>query len=185
MKNRRQLRQSTSFEMDVEGPHVGNDQPRQNSSAAAASKGSSGNALNARVVYVAAVATMLLITVVCVSMIVLYERNSDVTHSVDAWRDDLPAEQKQWFDEGMAELKRALKATLNTRRAKNVVLFVGDGMGVSTVTATRIYKYGEGGLLAWERFPNVGVLKVHFSVSKRIRLTQVCRIGRRTATTNR
>lgn len=185
MKNRRQLRQSPDFEMDVEGPHIGNDQPRQSAADAAAGKGSSGNVLNARVVYVAAVATMLLITVVCISAIVLYERNSDVTHSVDAWQDDLPAEQRQWFDEGLAELKRALKARLNSRRARNVVLFVGDGMGVSTVTATRIYKYGEEGLLAWERFPNVGVLKVHFSVLKRVRLTHVCRIGRRTAATSK
>lgn len=141
--------------------------------------------MNARVVYVTAVVTMLLITVVCISLIVVYERNSDVTHSVDAWQDDLPAEQKQWFDEGMEELKRALKVKLNTRRAKNVILFVGDGMGVSTATATRIYKHGEGGLLAWERFPNVGVLKVHFCVLKQIRLIQVYPIGRRTATTNK
>lgn len=28
----------------------------------------------------------------------------------------------------------------NTNRAKNVILFVGDGMGVSTVTATCIYE---------------------------------------------
>lgn len=31
-----------------------------------------------------------------------------------------------------------LKLTPNTKRAKNVILFVGDGMGISTVTATRI-----------------------------------------------
>ncbi len=55
--------------------------------------------------------------------------------------------------------------------AKNVVLFVGDGMGAQTVTAARIYKgqkggedvtdkNGEGEELLWERFPAVGLSKV-------------------------
>ena len=53
------------------------------------------------------------------------------------------------------------------RRPKNVVLFVGDGMGLNTVTAARIYKgqsrqgvSGEEASLAWERFPSMGLLKV-------------------------
>ena len=45
-------------------------------------------------------------------------------------------------------------------RAKNVILFIGDGMGVSTVTAARIFDgqsqgmTGEEHWLAFERFPN-------------------------------
>lgn len=31
------------------------------------------------------------------------------------------------------------------RRARNVIFFVGDGMGVSTVTATRVYSVGVAG----------------------------------------
>ena len=31
--------------------------------------------------------------------------------------------------------------------AKNVIFFLGDGMGATTVTAARIYKYGEGDIL--------------------------------------
>jgi alkaline phosphatase len=34
--------------------------------------------------------------------------------------------------------------------AKNVIFFLGDGMGPTTVTATRIYKYGEAGKLNME-----------------------------------
>jgi alkaline phosphatase len=34
--------------------------------------------------------------------------------------------------------------------AKNVIFFLGDGMGPTTVTATRIYKYGEAGKLHME-----------------------------------
>ena len=38
-------------------------------------------------------------------------------------------------------------------QAKNVILFVGDGMGVSTVTATRIYSVGVDGELVMDQFP--------------------------------
>lgn len=52
-------------------------------------------------------------------------------------------------------------------RAKNVILFIGDGMGVSTVTAARIYDgqsrggSGEENLLSFERFPNVALVKTY------------------------
>ena len=54
----------------------------------------------------------------------------------------------------------------NTNVAKNVILFVGDGMGISTVTASRILKGqmqgkpGEETVLAWEEFPHVALSKV-------------------------
>jgi len=37
--------------------------------------------------------------------------------------------------------------------ARNVILFVGDGMGVSTVTATRVYSVGIDGALTIDQFP--------------------------------
>ena len=51
--------------------------------------------------------------------------------------------------------------------ARNVVLFIGDGMGVTTVTALRIFDgqsqglQGEEHTLAFERFPNVALVKVY------------------------
>ncbi len=54
-------------------------------------------------------------------------------------------------------------------RAKNVILFIGDGMGVATVTAARIFDGqsrglpGEEHLLAFERFPNVALVKTYNS----------------------
>ncbi len=51
--------------------------------------------------------------------------------------------------------------------AKNVILFIGDGMGVSTVTAARIFDgqsqgmSGEEHWLAFERFPNVALVKTY------------------------
>ena len=47
-----------------------------------------------------------------------------------------------WLTTGREELYRSVEktSTLNEGVAKNVILFVGRGMGVSTVTASRIYK---------------------------------------------
>ncbi|MBB5518435.1 alkaline phosphatase [Amphiplicatus metriothermophilus] len=52
-------------------------------------------------------------------------------------------------------------------RATNVILFVGDGMGVSTVTAIRILEGqmrgepGEENMLSWETFPHVALSKTY------------------------
>jgi alkaline phosphatase len=52
-------------------------------------------------------------------------------------------------------------------RAKNVILFIGDGMGISTITAARIYdgqKRGEPGeenSLSFEKFANVALVKTY------------------------
>ena len=57
--------------------------------------------------------------------------------------------------------------TPNTGRAKNVILFVGDGMGISTVTAGRIYEGqkrgvdGESNVLAMERLPYAALSKTY------------------------
>ena len=51
----------------------------------------------------------------------------------------LPATQtdSQWFKDSAANV--VAKAQVDTKKtAKNVILFVGDGMGVSTLTAARI-----------------------------------------------
>ncbi|MEY4836615.1 MAG: hypothetical protein RLZZ475_474 [Pseudomonadota bacterium] len=52
-------------------------------------------------------------------------------------------------------------------RAKNVILFIGDGMGISTITAARIYEAqkrgetGEENVLSFERFPNLALVKTY------------------------
>lgn len=79
-----------------------------------------------------------------------------------------------WRQQGRDALARALdrvaraaEAAAAPRAARNVVVFIGDGMGVSTTTAARIYKGQkegrvgpEGASLVWERFPSVGLFKV-------------------------
>ena len=71
-----------------------------------------------------------------------------------------------WQKQAQDELKRAKNLKPNIGVAKNVILFLGDGMGVSTVTAARILqgqlqnKTGEESLLSFETFPYVGMSKV-------------------------
>ena len=57
----------------------------------------------------------------------------------------------------------------STKYPKNVILFIGDGMSLPTVTAARILKgqkylnvSGEEQYLTWERFPESALLKVRF-----------------------
>lgn len=76
--------------------------------------------------------------------------------------------RRQWFRDG----ERAVQASKRLRargggRARNVILFVGDGMGVATVTAARILEGQQGGasgeenLLSFERFPYVALSKTY------------------------
>ncbi|KAG9351160.1 hypothetical protein JZ751_025050 [Albula glossodonta] len=61
----------------------------------------------------------------------------------------------------------AMNLKPNMHRAKNLILFLGDGMGVSTVTATRIFKGqmegkpGEETVLTMESFPYLALSKTY------------------------
>ena len=51
------------------------------------------------------------------------------------------------------------------QRAKNVIFFVGDGMGVSTITATRVYSVGVDGQLVLDQFPYTALSRTYSSDS--------------------
>lgn len=72
-----------------------------------------------------------------------------------------------WRTVGRGELEAALKKKPVEGVAKNVVLFVGDGMGPSTVTASRIYRDGEASFLRFETLPWTGLLKT-YAVDKKV-----------------
>lgn len=48
-------------------------------------------------------------------------------------------------------------------RARNVIVFVGDGMGISTVTATRVYSVGLEGQLTMDRLPHTALSRTYTS----------------------
>ena len=78
---------------------------------------------------------------------------------------DNPA--NSWYLQGQAELQANLQQSSIRARAKNIILFVGDGMGISTVTAARILegqKRGESGeenSLSFERMPYAALAKTY------------------------
>ena len=82
--------------------------------------------------------------------------------------DVLPRYQtdSDWYAD--AQIKLAAKLQTNNQfKAKNVILFVGDGMGVSTLTAARILQGqqagnpGEEGYLSFESFPHTALVKTY------------------------
>ncbi|CAG0889124.1 unnamed protein product [Cyprideis torosa] len=80
-------------------------------------------------------------------------------------------ESEYWISSAQEELQLALDVTNNLNRnvAKNVILFLGDGMGIPTLTAARILKGqrqdpptpGEEGRLVFETFPHLALSKTY------------------------
>ncbi|GAA6087150.1 alkaline phosphatase, tissue-nonspecific isozyme [Tachysurus ichikawai] len=72
-----------------------------------------------------------------------------------------------WRSQAQATLNSALRRKLNANVAKNIVLFLGDGMGITTITAVRILKGqlekrpGEETVMTMDTFPYVGLAKVY------------------------
>ncbi len=77
------------------------------------------------------------------------------------------AEENHWFSEGRAAVERAKELAPITSKAKNIILFIGDGMGVTTVTAARILdgqrrgQPGEENLLSFEQLPYTALIKTY------------------------
>lgn len=66
-----------------------------------------------------------------------------------------------WGNLGQDILKVQLqKNMLNKNVAKNIIMFLGDGMSIPTIAATRIYMGGEEKALSFEKFPYSGLSKV-------------------------
>jgi len=75
--------------------------------------------------------------------------------------------QNKWYKDGKRKISDNLYQQNIVKKAKSAVIFVGDGMGMSTVTAARIYHgqlrgmTGEENLLSWEKFPHTAFSKVY------------------------
>lgn len=76
----------------------------------------------------------------------------------------------RWYRNGAATAQKGLTLQPKPGKARNVILFVGDGMGLSTVAAARILEgqrkgyAGEENALSFERFP-YGALSKTYSVN--------------------
>ncbi|XP_043282455.1 alkaline phosphatase 4-like isoform X2 [Venturia canescens] len=78
-----------------------------------------------------------------------------------------------WLKSGQENLERILAMRKNERRAKNIIIFIGDGMGMASITTGRIFtgqamgQTGEEYKLAFETFPNSAFSKT-YNVDKQV-----------------
>ncbi|XP_024910021.1 alkaline phosphatase, intestinal, tandem duplicate 1 [Cynoglossus semilaevis] len=86
---------------------------------------------------------------------------------------ELEKDPSFWDAQARATLDAALKLHPRNHQAKNIILFLGDGMGVSTVSAARILRgqmeggSGEETVLAMDAFPYVALSKT-YSVDRQV-----------------
>lgn len=77
--------------------------------------------------------------------------------------------ESSWYRDGAAKVLEASRRSYNNEpgAARNIILFIGDGMGISTVTAARIFAGQQLGLageeyeLSFEKFPYTGLAKTY------------------------
>lgn len=92
-------------------------------------------------------------------------------HVVAGKRSVLPATEAAdpWYRSGESALQEALARPISDAPARNVIIFIGDGMGLSTVTAARILEGqqrgtgGEENMLSFEHMPWTGLSKTYSS----------------------
>jgi alkaline phosphatase len=75
-----------------------------------------------------------------------------------------PVEEKSrefWVNQGQNLLYKKVHQKINTNKAKNLVIFIGDGMGLSTQMAARAYIADEQTELSFEKFPFSGLSKTY------------------------
>ena len=83
---------------------------------------------------------------------------SDIFHN----QDDNP-----WYEDGVKLVEDNLKIKPNLNTAKSAILFIGDGMGITTITATRFLdgeqkgKSAETNVLSGEVFPWSALAKIY------------------------
>ncbi|KAI8040637.1 hypothetical protein M5D96_006580 [Drosophila gunungcola] len=73
--------------------------------------------------------------------------------------------QEYWHSAGKKLIREKLEYVRNTNKAKNIILFLGDGMGLATLAAARSYIGDEELKLSFEEFPFTGLSKT-YSVDK-------------------
>lgn len=90
--------------------------------------------------------------------------SSLLTNGLSLAADPTPAD---WFNAGHQAVVEAKTLAKYEQKAKNVILFVGDGMGISTLTAARIYDgqqkggKGEDNALYFELAPYMALSKTY------------------------
>ncbi len=120
------------------------------------------------------IATCALTLLASISLNAVADKSSHFKHMHDEYetQDAMEESALNWYLQGEQATRQAMigarEAAKNSRKhAKNIILFVGDGMGVSTVTAARIYdgqlkgNTGEENRLFFETLPYQAMSKTY------------------------
>ncbi|XP_059052250.1 membrane-bound alkaline phosphatase-like [Achroia grisella] len=82
----------------------------------------------------------------------------------------IPPEEKiglHWKRSAISTIRSKLQVTVNENKAKNGILFIGDGMSVATIMAARTFGgqldqgIGEENILEFEKFPILGLARTY------------------------
>ena len=105
----------------------------------------------------------------CIAASEIIKLSPSSTTDLDEHFDQLKA--NRWYSESSERLKAAVRVvarqTNQPRLAKNIILFIGDGMSIATVTAARILEgqnrglSGEENFLSFGQFPFLGLVKTY------------------------
>lgn len=92
----------------------------------------------------------------------MHPRFDDLPRLKNVRANEMETEIEYWRQSAQERLRSKLQTEtlLNTNRAKNIIMFLGDGMSLQTVAATRVYISGEEEQLSFEKFPHFGLSKV-------------------------
>ena len=108
--------------------------------------------------------TTIIKSLTCISLLSLLASSLAAQSLINAQSAD-----SDWYQNGARAVEEASRRAYNNTpgAAKNIILFLGDGMGPSTVTAARIFAGQQQGLsgeeysLSFERFPWTGLVKTY------------------------
>lgn len=70
-------------------------------------------------------------------------------------------ESSYWQNIGQGIVHESIVKTINTKIAKNIIIFIGDGLSVGTITASRAYLGDTANNLFFETFPYTGMAKTY------------------------
>lgn len=82
---------------------------------------------------------------------------------------ELPQQRSIWYKDADSKMREVMAKAPNVNKAKNVILMVADGNGVTSVFATRLFegqmmgKSGEGHELSYEKYPYLSLAKTYNS----------------------
>jgi alkaline phosphatase len=69
--------------------------------------------------------------------------------------------QNFWIDQGQTFSTQKLNQEINMNMAKNLIIFIGDGMGITTQSATRSFLGDDSFELSFEKFSFSGFSKTY------------------------